>query len=608
MTVIASFKELQRFHADCTAEAKKQQSKIQINVSLATCSIAAGARETYAAIAAEIAEQNLGDSVVLRRSGCMCFCHAEPTIEIILPDQKPLMFGHVDPDTARQLVQQACLPDGHLNAESALQPSPKLLRIATANCGGIDPERIEDYIARGGYLALGHCLSEMSPHEVVATILASGLRGRGGGGFPTGLKWELAAARPETDKYVVCNADEGDPGAFMDRAILEGDPHAVIEAMIINGYAIGAHQGSIYIRAEYPLAIARLEIALAAARKHGLLGNSILGSGFSFDIEIKFGAGAFVCGEETALIHSMEGKRGEPTSKPPYPAESGYWNSPTTVNNVETFANVAPIIRNGADWFSAIGTKDSKGTKVFALAGKIRKVGLVEVPMGTTLREVIFDIGGGLEEGKEFKAVQTGGPSGGALTAANLDVAIDYDSLIACGSMMGSGGMIVMDSDDCMVAVAKFFTEFTMDETCGKCTPCRVGSKRLYEILDRITRGQGKLEDIDKLRSLGNVVKDTALCGLGQSMPNPILSTLNNFEDEYRAHIVDSTCPTRSCKDLLDYWIDPEKCVGCSLCARVCPVSAIHGTVKQSFTIETDVCIKCGLCVEKCRFDAIVRH
>lgn len=606
MNILASYKELQQFHAACVANAVEMKESTQITVSLATCSIAAGARETYAAIEDELQQQGMND-VIMRSSGCMCFCYAEPTIEILRPGGTPLIFGGVDETKARHLVQ-TYVKDGDLDEEVPLVPSSKLMRIATANCGEINPEKIEEYIARKGYLALGKCLTEMTPELVIKEIMEAGLRGRGGGGFPTGLKWQFTAGNEADQKYVVCNADEGDPGAFMDRAILEGDPHAVIEAMIINGYSIGSNLGTFYIRAEYPLAITRLEIAIADARDKGLLGLNILGSGFDFDIEIKFGAGAFVCGEETALIHSMEGHRGEPTSKPPYPAEAGYWNKPTSVNNVETFANIAPIIRNGANWFNSIGTEKSKGTKVFALAGKIKNVGLVEVPMGTTLREVIFDIGGGVEDGKKFKAVQTGGPSGGALTAKNLDIPIDYDNLIACDSMMGSGGMIVMDDDDCMVAVAKFFTEFTMDETCGKCTPCRIGSKRLHEILERITSGLGSRDDLDKLRSLGGVIKDTALCGLGQTMPNPIISSLNNFEEEYLAHIEESICPTRTCKNLLDYVIDAEKCVGCSLCARICPVTAIHGTVKQPYKIDTSVCIKCGICVDKCRFAAILKQ
>jgi NADP-reducing hydrogenase subunit HndC len=481
----------------------------------------------------------------------------------------------------------------------------KQIRIALRNCGVIDPERIEDYIARDGYHALAKVLTELSPEEVIEIIKKSGQRGRGGGGFSTGLKWEITRKVEASRKFVVCNADEGDPGAFMDRSILEGDPHSVLESMAINGYCTGASEGLIYIRAEYPLAVERLRIALTQAREYGLLGQNILGTGFSFDISIRYGAGAFVCGEETALIHSMEGLRGEPTVKPPFPSESGYMGLPTNVNNVETYANIPVIINKGAEWFSSIGTKKSKGTKVFALAGKINRVGLIEVPMGTTLREVIYEIGGGLRDGKEFKAAQTGGPSGGCLTAKHLDTPIDYDNLIAAGSMMGSGGLIVMDEDDCMVGVAKFYLDFTVEESCGKCSPCRIGNKRLYELLDKITQGNGTLEDLDKLRNLSTVIKDTSLCGLGQSSPNPVLSTIDNFYDEYIEHVTAKKCRSKVCKSLMQYLIIPDKCIGCTLCARNCPVDAISGERKQVHVIDQEKCIKCGACMEKCKFSAI---
>jgi len=490
---------------------------------------------------------------------------------------------------------------------AATTTQKKQLRIATRNCGFIDPENIDDYIALRGYEALAKVLT-MAPAEVVDLVKRSGLRGRGGAGFPTGIKWGIALGNQADQKYIVCNADEGDPGAFMDRAVLEGDPHSVVEAMAVGGYAIGATKGAVYIRAEYPLAIKRLKKAIDDARAYGLLGQNIFGSGFDFDIEIKYGAGAFVCGEETALIRSMEGERGEPVSKPPFPAQSGYWKKPTIVNNVETFANIPAIIINGADWFSGIGTATSKGTKVFALAGKIQNVGLIEVPMGITLREVIFDIGGGCPDDKAFKAVQTGGPSGGALSYKDLDVAIDYESLAACKSIMGSGGMVVMDEDDCMVSIAKFFLDFTMDETCGKCTPCRVGSKRLYEILDRITKGKGSQADLDRLGALSQVIKDTALCGLGQTMPNPILSTMDTFASEYVAHVTDKKCPAHVCTAMLTYTIDPAKCTGCTLCTKVCPVECISGTKKQPHTIDATKCIKCGACYDKCKFDSVIKQ
>jgi NADH:ubiquinone oxidoreductase subunit F (NADH-binding)/NAD-dependent dihydropyrimidine dehydrogenase PreA subunit len=486
--------------------------------------------------------------------------------------------------------------------------SKKQLRIATRNCGFIDPENIEDYFGVRGYEALANAVTASTPAAIIDEMKKSGIRGRGGGGFPTGTKWSFAAANQADQKYVVCNADEGDPGAFMDRAVLEGDPHSVVEAMAICGYAIGASIGVVYIRAEYPLAIKRLKKAIEDAHTYGVLGNNIFGTSFSFDIELKYGAGAFVCGEETALIRSMEGSRGEPYTKPPFPANSGYWQKPTIVNNVETFANIPALLVKGADWFSSIGTEKSKGTKVFALAGKIKNVGLIEVPMGITLGEVIFDIGGGCPGGKKFKAVQTGGPSGGALTFKDVDVPIDYDNLLAKNSMMGSGGMIVMDEDDCMVAIAKFFLDFTMDETCGKCTPCRIGSKRLYEILERITLGQGVEADIDKLKMLAAAIKDTALCGLGQTMPNPVLSTIKTFEDEFMAHVTDKKCPAGVCTELLEIVIIPEKCVGCTLCARICPVNCISGKVKEKHVIDQAVCIKCGACIPKCKFDAIVKQ
>jgi NADH-quinone oxidoreductase subunit F/NADP-reducing hydrogenase subunit HndC len=481
----------------------------------------------------------------------------------------------------------------------------KQLRIALRNCGFIDPEKIGEAIARDGYQAQGKALTEMTPAEVVAEIKKSGLRGRGGGGFPTGLKWEIASRYSADVKYVICNADEGDPGAFMDRSVLEGDPHSVIEAMAICGYAIGASRGMVYIRAEYPLAVKRLRKAIEDAREAGLLGDHILGTDFCFDIELRYGAGAFVCGEETALIRSLEGERGEPTSKPPFPAESGFWGKPSNVNNVETFACVPVILQKGADWFASIGTEKSKGTKVFALAGKVNNVGLVEVPMGTTLREVIFDIGGGIRDGKKFKAVQTGGPSGGCLTEKHLDTPIDFDNLVAAGSMMGSGGMIVMDEDNCMVSVAKFYLEFTVEESCGKCTPCRVGNRRMYEILEKITRGQGTEEDLVTLRDLAHVIKDTALCGLGQTAPNPVLSTLDNFWDEYVAHVREHRCPAGKCKDLISFVIDPAACRGCTLCARACPAGAISGKVREAHVIDQEKCVKCGACVTACKFDAV---
>ncbi|HOI47936.1 MAG TPA: NADH-ubiquinone oxidoreductase-F iron-sulfur binding region domain-containing protein, partial [Prolixibacteraceae bacterium] len=530
-----------------------------------------------------LGEYLLEDEVQVVTTGCFGFCEKGPIIKV-LPDNT--FYVHVTPADVDEIIREHLVkgrqverllyrdPHSHevIHDSKGMDFYKKQIRIALRNCGFIDPENIEEYIARDGYLALGRCLSEMTPEGVIDEIKKSGLRGRGGAGFPTGLKWEITSRSVADQKYVVCNADEGDPGAFMDRSILEGDPHSVIEAMTICGYCIGANKGLVYIRAEYPLAIQRLKVALDQARAYGLLGRNILGSTFGFDIELRYGAGAFVCGEETALIHSMEGSRGEPTVKPPFPAESGYLGKPTNVNNVETFANIPVIVNKGAAWFSAIGTEKSKGTKVFALAGKINNVGLIEVPMGTTLREVVFDIGGGIKGGKKFKSVQTGGPSGGMLTTASLDTPIDYENLQAAGTMMGSGGMIVMDEDDCMVAIAKYYLEFTLEESCGKCTPCRIGNKRLFEILEKITAGNGKEEDIDKLRMLSHVIKDASLCGLGQSSPNPVLSTLAHFEDEYLAHIKQGRCPAGKCKALLKYVVVEDKCTGCTLCFRTCPV------------------------------------
>nr|WP_330400795.1 NADH-ubiquinone oxidoreductase-F iron-sulfur binding region domain-containing protein [Lacrimispora amygdalina] len=492
-----------------------------------------------------------------------------------------------------------------LEGQKSIPFYKKQVRRALRNCGFINPEDINEYIAADGYQALAKCLTEMSPDEVIDTVVQSGLRGRGGGGYPTGLKWKYTRQSQSDEKYIICNADEGDPGAFMDRSILEGDPHSVLEAMAIAGYAIGAQYGYIYIRAEYPLAISRLEIAIKQARKLGLLGENIFSTGFNFNIGLRYGAGAFVCGEETALIHSVEGKRGEPSSKPPFPAQRGVWDKPSCVNNVETFANIPPIFLKGPDWFKKIGTEKSPGTKVFALAGKVNNVGLVEVPMGITLREVIFEIGGGIKNNKKFKAVQTGGPSGGCITKDNLDIPIDYESLSSIGSMMGSGGMIVMDEDNCMVDIAKFYLEFTKDESCGKCTPCRIGNTRMLEILEKITKGNGTEQDLKDLAQLGDVIKDTSLCGLGQTSPNPVLSTLHYFEDEYLAHVKDKRCPAGVCQSLFSFHILPEKCVGCTACARICPAHCIEGELKKVHVIDQERCIKCSACYNTCKFNAI---
>lgn len=561
-------------------------------------------------------KNNIADKVDIITTGCFGFCEKGPIVKII-PDNT--FYTQVVPDDADEIVGEHII--GGRKIERLLYIDPKTektvsdskhmdfyrkqMRIALRNCGFIDPENIEEYIALDGYMALADSLLHKKPEEVIDVIKRSGLRGRGGGGFPTGKKWEFAHKQQADMKYVVCNADEGDPGAFMDRSIMEGDPHSIVEAMAVCGYSIGSPKGLVYIRAEYPLAIQRLKIAIAQAREYGLLGKNIFGTDFSFDIEIRYGAGAFVCGEETALIHSMEGKRGEPTLKPPFPAEAGYLGKPTNVNNVETLANIPIILTKGAEWFASIGTERSKGTKVFALAGKINNVGLIEVPMGTTLREVIYEIGGGIKGGKKFKAVQTGGPSGGCLTEKHLDTPIDFDNLLAEGSMMGSGGMIVMDEDDCMVSVSRFYLDFTVEESCGKCTPCRIGNKRLLELLNKITEGRGMMKDLDALSTLGKVIKDTALCGLGQTSPNPVLSTLNNFYDEYVEHVRDKTCRAKQCKSLLTYTINPELCIGCHLCFKHCPADAILGDVRKPHVINPDKCIKCGMCMARCKFKAI---
>ena len=562
---------------------------------------------------------DLQNEVSVVQTGCHGLCAKGP-IMVVYPDA--VTYSQVSLSDIPEIVEEHLLKgrivERLVYTESAMDDKlaslnetafyRKQKRVALRNCGVINPESIDEYIGTDGYEALGRVLTEMTPDEVIQTILDSGLRGRGGAGFPTGLKWRFASGnRGNVQKYVCCNADEGDPGAFMDRSVLEGDPHVVLEAMAIAGYAIGANQGYIYVRAEYPIAVQRLKIAIQQAREYGLLGKDIFGTGFDFDIDIRLGAGAFVCGEETALMTSIEGNRGEPRPRPPFPAVKGLFESPTILNNVETYANIPRIILNGAEWFASMGTEKSKGTKVFALGGKINNTGLVEIPMGTTLRTVIDEIGGGIPNGKKFKAAQTGGPSGGCIPAEHFDIPIDYDNLIAIGSMMGSGGLIVMDEDNCMVDIAKFFLEFTVDESCGKCTPCRIGTKRMYEILDKITKGQGTMEDIDKLEELAYYIKNNALCGLGQTAPNPVLSTLRYFRDEYEAHVKEKRCPAGVCKDLLQYTIDPEKCKGCTKCARNCPTRAITGNVKEVHVIDQDKCIKCGACLDNCSFDAITK-
>ena len=600
--------------------AKKTGYRKQVLVCGGTGCTSSGSKKVIDALEKALKANGIEKEILVVRTGCFGLCSLGP-IMIVYPEGA--FYSQATPEGVERIVkehlkegkvvkellyQETVHQDGSIISLSETAFYKKQLRVALRNCGVIDPENIDEYIAVDGYQALAKVLTKMTPDDVINEITASGLRGRGGGGFPTGKKWSFAKASENDVKYVCCNADEGDPGAFMDRSILEGDPQCIIEAMIIAGYAIGAHHGFVYIRAEYPIAVERLQKAIDQAKKYGFLGKNIFGSGFDFDMEIRLGAGAFVCGEETALMTSIEGNRGEPRPRPPFPAVKGLFGKPTVLNNVETYANIAQIILNGSKWFASMGTPKSPGTKVFALGGKITNVGLVEIPMGTTLREIVEEIGGGIPNGKKFKAAQTGGPSGGCIPALHIDTPIDYDSLLALGSMMGSGGMIILDEDTCMVDIAKFYLEFTVDESCGKCTPCRVGTRRLLQFLDKITSGNGEMEDLEKIDELARHMQTSSLCALGQTAPNPVLSTMNYFKDEYIAHIKDKTCPAGVCKALMKYEIIPAKCKGCTLCARNCPVGAISGTVKQPHTIDQDKCIKCGLCMKNCKFDAIYTH
>ncbi len=603
-------------------EQLKQENKMtRAIIGLGTCGIAAGGEKIWSAVQDEA--KQLGLVFEMKATGCIGMCFAEPIMEVLVPGQPRIIYGNLTPEQAGEIVRRH-IGEGEICRDYVIAQDPrgiepvpsitelnrtpfyaKQVKTVLGRCGIIDPDQIEHYIAQEGYAALEKVLSGMSPADVISEIKASGLRGRGGGGFPTGRKWEAAYQSPGDKKYVICNADEGDPGAFMDRSVLEGDPHAVLEGMAICAYAIGADEGYIYVRAEYPLAIRRLKKAIIEAEACGILGKNILDSGFDFTIHIAAGAGAFVCGEETALMQSIEGKRGMPRVRPPYPAQSGLWGKPTNINNVETYANIAPIIRKGAAWFAGMGTENSKGSKVFALTGRVNRTGLVEVPVGISLRDIVYDIAGGVQGGKKFKAVQIGGPSGGCIPESLLDTPVDYDSLVSLGAMMGSGGMVVMDENTCMVDVARYFLNFTQEESCGKCTPCREGTKHMLEILERICAGNGKARDIEDLERLAKIIKSTALCGLGQSAPNPVLAALTYFREEYEAHIFDKHCPAGVCKNLLVYKIDSEKCKGCTLCQNACPVDAISGERKKQHVIDEKKCIRCGGCIAKCRHEAI---